>query len=190
MQNTYYKYDDVIKNEKGWIFYDTNLKIWRKIFNSLIGNKILDIGCGGGIAISLCKIFNPELKIFGFEGTEDLRPFWEKRSIKVVTGNIYKLPFEDEEFDTVFSSHVLEHLEDAQAAIDESIRVSNKNVGASDEYLKHNVNGRIFDKKNNLENQINFYINNIKKIKIHGERNRIIFKNNLCYSKNLVKKLT
>jgi len=67
--------------------------------------------------------------------------------------------------------------------------ISNKNVGASNEYIKHNVNGRILDKKNNLENQINFYINNIKKIKIHGERNRIIFKNNFCYSKNLVKKV-
>ena len=66
--------------------------------------------------------------------------------------------------------------------------ISNNNVGASNEYIKHNINGRIFDVDNNLENQINFYVNNIKKIKIHGERNRIIFKSNFCYSKNLVKK--
>jgi len=67
--------------------------------------------------------------------------------------------------------------------------ISNNNVGASNEYIKHNINGRIFDIDNNLENQINFYINNIKKIKLHGERNRIIFKKNLCNSKNLVKKV-
>jgi glycosyltransferase involved in cell wall biosynthesis len=68
--------------------------------------------------------------------------------------------------------------------------ISNNNVGASNEYIKHNINGRIFDIVNNLENQINFYINNIKKIKLHGERNRIIFEKNLCNSKNLVKKVS
>ena len=48
--------------------------------------------------------------------------------------------------------------------------ISNNNVGASNEYIKHNINGRIFDIDDNLENQINFYINNIKKIKLHGEK--------------------
>ena len=67
--------------------------------------------------------------------------------------------------------------------------ISNNNVGASNEYIKHNINGRIFDIDDNLENQINFYINNIKKIKLHGERNRIIFEKNLCSTKNLVKKI-
>jgi glycosyltransferase involved in cell wall biosynthesis len=67
--------------------------------------------------------------------------------------------------------------------------ISNNNVGAANEYIKHNINGRIFDIDNNLENQINFYINNIKKIKLHGERNRIIFEKNLCNSENLVKKV-
>jgi glycosyltransferase involved in cell wall biosynthesis len=67
--------------------------------------------------------------------------------------------------------------------------ISNNNVGASNEYIKHNINGRIFDIDNNLENQINFYINNIKKIKLHGERNRIIFEKNLCNSNNLVKNI-
>jgi glycosyltransferase involved in cell wall biosynthesis len=67
--------------------------------------------------------------------------------------------------------------------------ISNNNVGASNEYIKHNINGRIFNTYNNLENQINFYINNVKKIKLHGERNRIIFEKNLCNSKNLVEKV-
>ena len=37
--------------------------------------------------------------------------------------------------------------------------ISSDKVGASKEYIKHNYNGRIFNlKKNNLENQINYYI--------------------------------
>jgi ubiquinone/menaquinone biosynthesis C-methylase UbiE len=128
MNKTHYNFTDIVQNEKGWTFYDTNLKIWRKIFNSLEGNKILDIGCGGGLAISMCKLFNPELEVFGFEGSENLRPFWGKRNISVITGNIYNLPFEDNKFDTVFSSHVLEHLENPDLAVKESIRVAKKRI--------------------------------------------------------------
>ena len=67
--------------------------------------------------------------------------------------------------------------------------ISNNNVGASNEYIKHNLNGRLFDKNISLETQINFYINNTHKIKKHGEKNRIIFEKELCNSKNLVKKV-
>ena len=67
--------------------------------------------------------------------------------------------------------------------------ISSDKVGASKEYLKHNFNGRIFNWKNkNLENQIKFFIQNPKKIKIFGERNRKIFNSNLCNSINVVKK--
>jgi SAM-dependent methyltransferase len=128
MKQTEYKYSDVIENEKGWVFYDTNLRIWRKIFNSLYGNKILDIGCGGGVAIAMCKLFNPKLEVFGFEGSEELKDFWKSRNINVFTGDINKLPFKDNEFDTVFSSHVLEHLVDPNLAIKESIRVAKKRI--------------------------------------------------------------
>ena len=61
--------------------------------------------------------------------------------------------------------------------------LSSDNVGASKEYIKHNFNGRIFNlKKNNFENQINYYIKNTNKIKLFGNRNIKIFKNNLSNS--------
>ena len=127
-KKTSYNINQVIENEKGWLFYDTNLKLRRILHNLLKGSKILDLGCGSALSISISKIFNPNLKIEGFEEQESVRPIWKKRGAKVTTGKINKLPFENNSFDTVYSSHVLEHLKDPNKAILESIRVSKKRV--------------------------------------------------------------
>jgi ubiquinone/menaquinone biosynthesis C-methylase UbiE len=128
VKETKYLFEDILENEKGWLFYDTNLKLFRKIFNSISGKDIIDIGCGGGLMIGLIKLFNPEIKVTGFEGSEEIRPIWKKRNLEVKTGDIYKLPFQDNEFDTVFSSHVIEHLEKPEEMIEESLRVSKKRI--------------------------------------------------------------
>ena len=68
--------------------------------------------------------------------------------------------------------------------------ITSKNVGAYKEYLIHNYNGRIFDlKKNSLDKQIIFYMNNINKIKLFGKRNIKIFKSNLCNCSKAVSKI-
>ena len=96
MKQTSYVLDDILENEKGWLFYDTNLKLFRKIINSIDGNNMIDIGCGGGLMIGLIKLFNPKIKVTGFEGSESIRPIWEKRNLEVKTGDIYKLPFKND----------------------------------------------------------------------------------------------
>ena len=125
---TYYNLDELIKNDEGWLFYNSAIKNWKKIHSKIIGNNILDIGCGGGISIALSQIFEPFKKFTGFEGDNKYQKIWDKRNIKVKTGNINKLPFNDNEFDTVYSSHVLEDLKEPKKAIMESIRVSNKMI--------------------------------------------------------------
>ena len=68
--------------------------------------------------------------------------------------------------------------------------ITNKNVGAANEYIKHNYNGRIFSNKDNsLAKEINFYIQNYKKIKVFGKRNRVLFEKSLCNTSNVVNKL-
>jgi len=127
-KKTYYNASELIENDKGWLFYNAALKNWKSIHSRIIGNKILDIGCGGGIAIGLSKIFEPEKKFIGFEGDKKNSKIWKLRNIEVKTGNIYKLPFKNSEFDTTYSSHVLEHLRYPKKAILESIRVSKKKI--------------------------------------------------------------
>ena len=49
---------------------------------------------------------------------------WNLRKIDVKNGSATKLPFEDSAFDTVYSSHVLEHIENDVLAAKEIIRVA------------------------------------------------------------------
>ena len=156
IKKTSYNIDQVIENEKGWLFYDTNLKLWRTLHNLFKGSRILDVGCGSGISISMSKIFNPNLKIEKFEEQENIRPIWKKRGAKVTTGKIKKLPYKNGSFDTVYSSHVLEHLKDPDKAILETIRVSKKRIihivpeGNVDEKNFGTPHLKIYNRKNFL----------------------------------------
>ena len=155
IKKTSYNFSQIIENEKGWLFYDTNIKLWRKIHNLFLGKKILDVGCGSGISISISKVFDPDLNIEGFEEQENIRPIWEKRKIKVTTGKISKLPYKNRTFDTVYSSHVLEHLKNPVYAVSESIRVAKKRV--IHVVPEGNVNSKNFGTPHlKIYNRINF----------------------------------
>ena len=90
------------------------------------GDKVLDAGCGTlpfPLATHLCDITmgtNPAGRI----GSDPVpfnklgKPFYEC--------SIDKMPFEDKEFDFVYCAHVLEHLNDPQAACQEIIRVGKR----------------------------------------------------------------
>ena len=128
MKSTAYTNEQIQKNEEGWIFYDSAFKCWKEIFRSIKGQRILDIGCGSGTSLSLIKLFNPELQCNGFEGSNSAEAIWRERSLEVTVGDIYQLPFAENSFDTVYSSHVLEHLEHPKKAVLESVRVASKRI--------------------------------------------------------------
>ena len=107
---TFYNLNQIIENDKGWLFYDAALKNWKSMYKRFLGNNILDLGCGSGISIGINKVFDPQKNFVGFEGDKKLNKIWELRKVNVITGDIYKLPFKNNQFDTVYSSHVLEHL--------------------------------------------------------------------------------
>ena len=76
--------------------------------------KILDIGCGytaNKFANTICDI-------------QDLSHFYKDKNFVKLDGN--RLPFEDNHFDFVIASHVLEHVEDYKFFINELERVSSK----------------------------------------------------------------
>jgi len=94
--------------------------------------KYLDIGCGGGI-------LSEEIARRGFDVTGiDFSPSsieaakqhaakMNLTNVKYIVGNAYSLPFEDESFDGVIMSDVLEHIHDLQKAIKEISRVLKPN---------------------------------------------------------------
>ena len=76
--------------------------------------KVLDIGCGytaNKYATTICDV-------------QDLSHFYKDKNFVKLDGK--RLPFEDNHFDFVIASHVLEHVEDFKFFIKELERVSNK----------------------------------------------------------------
>ena len=76
--------------------------------------KILDIGCGysaNNHATTICDV-------------QDLSSFYKNKNFVILKNN--DLPFDDNQFDFVISSHVMEHVKDLQYFIKEIERVSKR----------------------------------------------------------------
>ena len=95
--------------------------------------RVLDVGCGEGRHIFGCLNEFQNIFCIGIdqdipslskckEGLEFFKELDSKATV-FMQGSVYKLPFENNSFDLVICSEVLEHLEDYHAAIDEIYRV-------------------------------------------------------------------
>ena len=76
--------------------------------------KVLDIGCGysaNNYATTICDV-------------QDLSNFYKNKNFVILKNN--DLPFDDNQFDFVISSHVMEHVKDLTYFIKEIERVSNR----------------------------------------------------------------
>ena len=97
------------------------------------GSKVLDVGCGEGRHIfGILNAFE-DVHCYGLdqdipslekckEGLEFFKKLDSNETI-FQQGSVYQLPFEDNFFDLIICSEVLEHLDDYHAAIQEVYRV-------------------------------------------------------------------
>ena len=92
----------------------TSIKNINRIIGSNPNWKILDIGCG----------YRAHSKATTLADIQDLSEHYKGRNFIKISEK--KLPFNDQEFDFVISSHVIEHLEDFEFFIKELERVSSK----------------------------------------------------------------
>ncbi len=90
--------------------------------------SILDVGCGEGFTLQKLKNRNIGKKLEGVEYLERAIEIGKKihPELKLKQGNIYELPYKDNEFDLVLCTEVLEHLEYPEKALKELRRVSKK----------------------------------------------------------------
>lgn len=96
--------------------------------------KILDAGCGYGIySLTLAQYGYKNINSIDIEKVRidninnTLKELGEYRdSIKTHQGSLTKLPFEDNIFDTIICSEVIEHIADHESAIKELSRVLKK----------------------------------------------------------------
>ena len=84
------------------------------------GDKVLDLGCGGGR-----EYFSKRYKMYGLDISEIAAVNAKKLYVDAVASDVRKIPFADESFDVVMSMDLLGHipLEDKDQVINEIKRV-------------------------------------------------------------------
>lgn len=95
------------------------------------GQSLLDVGCGpGSITVDLARRVAPG-RVVGLDVAESIVDVARQAvqdasltNVKIETGSVYELDFEDATFDVVFAHQVLQHLTDPVAALREMRRVT------------------------------------------------------------------
>ncbi|MGQ9617985.1 MAG: class I SAM-dependent methyltransferase [Candidatus Aminicenantia bacterium] len=88
------------------------------------GKKVLDVGCSRGNYVRF--LLGKGYDAYGLDIIYHRE--WEELKERFKQGEINKLPYNDEEFDTLLLFEILEHLENPEGALKEVRRVSKKNI--------------------------------------------------------------
>lgn len=83
------------------------------------GAHVLDLGCGQGTVLTQLARYRPDLHLTGL----DIEPAGEAVGYRQVSGDACNLPFQDGDFDLVFSRQVIEHIPNAMQMVKEMVRV-------------------------------------------------------------------
>ena len=92
--------------------------------------ELLDAGCGEGFIDTLLKKAFPNIRITGVEYTREAITVAQNKNPNVtyIQGDITKLNFEDNQYDIVICTEVLEHIYYPHVALSELERVSKGNI--------------------------------------------------------------
>ena len=90
--------------------------------------RLLDVGSGLCNFLEYARENFSNLQIKSVDINKNLVDFANSKGFECIEANILQLPFDDDEFDIVHCSHVIEHLKypDVITAIDELFRVTKK----------------------------------------------------------------
>jgi SAM-dependent methyltransferase len=103
-------------------------RVAREVLAKVGGRRILDAGCGSGLpSLSLARRgFDVTLLDISPSAVESVRRRSKGLGVDVILGSIFEMPFDDEAYDLVWNTGVLEHFDDEgrRGAINEMLRVT------------------------------------------------------------------
>jgi ubiquinone/menaquinone biosynthesis C-methylase UbiE len=100
---------------------DLNARSVRAILDHVVGDSVLDAGCGRGYLVERLATVAPT--VVGCDIVLD-RELLPAEGVSYREGSVEQLPFGDGEFDTVVSTHTLEHVQRIDLALAELRRVT------------------------------------------------------------------
>jgi SAM-dependent methyltransferase len=106
---------------------DNSTACVRRINQMVTGSSVCDVGCGTGALLAHIHADHPRLtRLVGVDFVvQDAAGI---PGVEYIAAKIENLPFEDNEFDTVVCTHVIEHVLEYQAAIAELRRITRKRL--------------------------------------------------------------
>jgi len=104
---------------------DLNLACTSAILQNIEGGNVLEVGCGRAY---LARKMNEQVRVVACDMVISNEMRTDNPEIDFREANIEDLPFTDSEFDTVVSTHTLEHVLKIDRAISELRRVAKKRL--------------------------------------------------------------
>ena len=104
---------------------DINSRCLEKIEQSIQGDSVLDIACGKGF---LASRLASKHRVTGADFYIEPSLPRQFPQVRFREANICRLPFDDQEFDTVVCAHTLEHVNNIREALTELRRVAGKRL--------------------------------------------------------------
>lgn len=86
------------------------------------GRDVLEVGCGTGLILR--EVAPHARKACGVDISPGMLEKAKARGLEVKEGSATELPYEDGEFDVLYSFKVLAHVEEIEKALDEFVRVT------------------------------------------------------------------
>jgi SAM-dependent methyltransferase len=105
---------------------DNSQACLERIAADVLGDSLLDAGCGGGHLLKYVRSQHPAIALTGIDIAPPHLPNVE--NLVLQSASIEALPFPDRRFDKVVSTHCLEHVLDIRLAIAELRRVTAKRL--------------------------------------------------------------
>jgi ubiquinone/menaquinone biosynthesis C-methylase UbiE len=145
----------------------------REHIKTLGYTKVLDVPCGTCTEYFAYKANHIAIEYTGLDITRYLVARAQAMGINAVEGSIENIPFNDSSFELVYARHILEHLDYYHLALNECIRVAEKEVlvvffippgeGEGDKISYANVDGAgLYHNRYNKEALVNFVNQNLK----------------------------